>query len=386
MRKSSALVCVAAIVAVAASVAAKPVARYRIGGTSTPTSVYVGLNATNKAGAIAETNAAFPWINDANAIWSGVTIPRYNKAAIRWPAGWASHLLSVNVQCTTLTNSDGKLAVVVDGVLATTINATGHDRLLQHFDVLIPALPTSYLEIWEPFSGRNILNNGADAPIETCYVIGAFLPFGQAIAKPAATRALVTVGDSIVSACVGTCTNSIEAYDGLLGHLRAAADARGWATVSLDYGSGTLRGDGLTPANWVTLIEAAVASTGAPAATVYFQIGRNDWNYYGMSTVSSTPTQVGADLQTIVSALPASYTIVITSPWPNTSEVANGGGFTLGSYRAPEESVTGTNVTIVRGGTACSFVSSTMTGDGVHFNSLGVTTVLPCVETPLGLP
>ena len=356
-------------------------------------SVYNGLDATNKAGAVEMDHAAFSWINDANSVWSGTpaaTIRRFNKAAIRWPAGWSSHELSLNVQCTTLSASDGKLAVVVDGTLATTITATGKDRQIQHFDITIPTLPASYVEIWEPFSGRNILNDGLDEPIETCYVTGVFLPSGQAITKPTATKALITMGDSIVAACIGTCTNSIEAYDGLLGHLRAAANAKGWSTTSLDYGSGTLRGDGLTPANWVTLIEAAQANAGVSNANtiLYVQIGRNDWAYYAIDggALSSTPMQVGSDLQTIVSSLPAAYTIVITSPWPNTSEAGNPGGFTLGDYRTTEEAVTGSNVTIVHGGTACSINPATMTGDGVHFNSLGVTTALPCVETPLGLP
>lgn len=372
-----------AVVALAAPAQAKLRFADRPATTLVPTSVVT--DATNKGGTVELLHSAQSWITDSNAVWSSATIRRYPKAIVRWPAAWTSKVISFDAQCTTLTNSDGKFSVVVDGALAATVTGTG-DTFVHHYDVANLAVSGSgsTVEVWEPFAGRvGSLNNGSDGPIEACYVTAVWLPPGQAasFAQPRSTTAIVTVGDSILADNAG---QSPELWGSELGIIRKDAEAKGWLVVSLDYGSCTLRGDGPTPANLATLIQSAAASTGATTVYVYFQIGRNDYAYNGTG-LSSTPTQVGNDLQTTVTALPAGWNKVVMTPLPNTTESANAGGFTVGNYRTSEAAVTGTNVTIISG-TSCGIVPATDTADGVHLNSLGSPKAAACAEPALSLP
>ena len=205
--------------------------------------LFHAVGATQKAGALQYLHSVQAYIVDANSVWSGQTVPRFNKSIVRWPANWTSKVISFNAQCTLQTNSDMAFAVVVDGVLQSTVVGTA-DTVNRRYDVAItPAGGGSTVEVWEPFNGRTTpLNNSADAPIEGGIVTGIWLPAGMAPTTPTATTAIITLGDSIVSACLNndTSANKPECFNGAAGQLRLIAQARGWLLDSLDYRAGTI--------------------------------------------------------------------------------------------------------------------------------------------------
>jgi len=353
-------------------------ARFRAGSGSTPTvESFTAIDATKKGGSVEMLNSAQSWINDANRVWGGVTVRRYNKAIVRWPANWTGSTISFQAINTPQADANDPFAVVVDGVLQASVTAPA-DTTWHRYDVNItPAPGGSTVEVWEPFLGRNApLNNDADSKIEAGYVTGVW---GTPITAPTSSTCIVTVGDSILAAC----DTNPAIYYGVVGQLRLLARPLGRLVVSLDYGSGTLCGDGYTGANLATLIQQAAATTGATTVYVLFQIGRNDYSYYG-STATHTPAQVGTLLQACVTALPAGYLKVISTPIPQTVETANGGGFTLGNYRTQEAAVTGTNVTILDG-TSYGIITGTDLYDGVHLKVSGVTKNVNGVKAALGL-
>lgn len=351
----------------------------RSGGVLSNQVGLIGVDATLKGGAVEMLNSAQSWIVDANRVWTNQTIRRYNKAFVRWPAGWTSKSISFNAICTMLTNSDGKFAVVVDGALAATVTVAG-DLTNRRYDVTnLPVSGSgSTVEVWEPFEGRNTLNNGADAPIEGGYVTGVWLPPGMSLTKPTATTGIVIMGDSIM----GATNTSPECWGSVAGVVRKNAHALGRLVATLDYGSATMCGDGYTGANIATLIQQAVTAMGATTVYVLFAIGGNDWNYYG-GTLTTSPTTYGTALQAAVTALPAAYNKVILTTTSRAAEGANGGGFTLPNYRTQAAGVTGTNVTIVDGA-GLGINTGTDLYDGTHPNASGVTKIEAGVHTPLG--
>ena len=349
--------------------------RYRRGSGTTAAETFTAVDATNKGGSVEMLNSAQSWINDTNRVWSGITIRRYNKGIVRWPSGWTSRVISFQAVNTPQVDANDPFAVVVDGALAASVTVAA-DSVPHRYNAVIPAATTS-VEVWEPFQGRAApVNNDADGQIEAGFVTGVY---GTSITKPTATTCIVTVGDSILSGCN---TNPAIFY-GVVGQLRLLAHPLGRLVVSLDCGATTLCGDGYTGANLATLIQQAAASTGATTVYVLFQYGRNDYSYYG-ATASHTPTNVQTALQACITALPAAYIKVVSTPIPQATETANGGGFTLPNYRTAEAAVTGTNLTILAG-TSYGIVAGTDLYDGVHLNVGGVAKNLAGVKTALGL-
>lgn len=338
------------------------------------------ITAALKGCAVAEAHATFPQFVDANAVWSGKTVTRYNKGIARYPLKWTQNQVSFNAVCTPITSSDMLFAIVVDGVLQASIKGAG-DAVEHRYYAggLTMAAGGSTVEIWEPFTARAVLNNGADNQLEAGYVTGLWLPDGMAITRPTASTLIVTVGDSIL----GDSTDQTpELFYGPVGRLRLLAQAKGWLLSDISYGSCTAAGDGYTGAQLATFIVAQATQVGATTVKVLFQIGRNDWAYYG-NTQTNSPTVTANLIQACVTALPAGYVKVISTPTPNTSEVANGGGFTLGDYRTKLALVTGATIL---DGTSYGIVTGTDLGDGVHLNHLGVAKNVTGVQTALGLP
>lgn len=345
----------------------------------TAQSTRVAIDATNKPCAVRLLNSTYPWINDANAVWSGVTVPRWNKSYVQWPANWTRTAVVFEAQCTPVTNSDMKFAVEVDGLIQAVIAGRGTTVGRYYVDGLKIAPGGSTVRVWEPWTGRTSgLASGVDAPVEGGIITAVYLPAGVSLpAKPTSTTAYVLVGDSIIHDCAD---REPETWNSLGGLIRRNAFSLGRLVVSLDYGSCTLATDGPTAAQLATLIQDAAATTGATTVYVFFQIGSNDWAYSG-----STASNVGTFLQNVVNALPSAYKNVISTPIPRVNETnANSQGNTLAQYRTAEAAVTGTNVTILDG-TSYGFTSAALP-DGVHEGVSAAALNYAGVKTALGLP
>jgi hypothetical protein len=270
-------------------------------------------------------------------------------------------------------------SVVVDGVLRAQVQGYGTKLVNRYYVSGLPSNGTTY-EIWEPFTARSVLNNGADAALEAGYVTGLWLPSGSTIIKPTCSTLIVTVGDSIL----GSVTDRApELYYSIVGSLRVMAQAKGWGLADLSYGSCTAAGDGYTGAQLATLIQGLATQTAATTVKVLFQIGRNDYAYYG-STATNSPSVVANLIQACINALPGGYTKVISTPIPQVVETANGGGFTLGDYRTSLAACTGATIL---DGTSYGINTGTDLGvDGVHENHLGVPKNVTGVQGAVGLP
>lgn len=327
---------------------------------------------TAKSGALRFLHATQSYIVDANQVWLGQTVNRFNKSILRWPAPWRSKEISFNAQATPRTTSgtDGSISIMVDGALFTFV-APPADALNRRYRItnLPIAAGGSIVEAWEPENARtstgSSLDTGADAPMEGGMITGIWLPPGMHVAPARATTGIITVGDSIISA-----TNQApENYLTVVGQLRLLAQAKDWLVGSLDYGSATLRGDGFTPAQLAANITSLAAQMGLSTVYVYFQIGRNDYNYCGLpGSINSNPTQVATFLQTVIAALPASYRVVVCTPITQSTvhEAANSLGFTLQQYRDAIAAVTGSNIVAHLDGTTFGIVPASDLYDGVH--------------------
>jgi len=345
----------------------------------------VPVDATVRAGVVELTHAVQPWISDSNAEWSGNYVRRYNRGVTRWPASWTQTSIQFDAQCTTVTFSDRQFAVVVDGSAVATVTVPG-DTIVRTYTVSISPSPSgSTVEVWDPWHGKpGAQNQGADGPVEACYVVAARLPFGTTMPHPTATTAIIAMGDSIVGARVPIAANAPQVTHGVAGQLRFLAEAKGWLFGDLDYGGATFGGDGMTAANYVTWIQETVAALGSPTTViVWIQVGHNDYADYG-GTVSTSPSALATIISTIASSLP-SYSFVISTPPPATSSGANGGGFTLASYGTAQMAITGSNIISKVDTSTCGISTSTDLGDGVHFNDSGVAKDLACLRGSFGL-
>lgn len=353
----------------------------------------VSVDATNKACSVEMLHAAQPWIVDANRVWGSNVVRRFNRGFVRWPAGWTNP----TIQFEAIVNSNqtgGLFAVVVDGVVQQVVTVAA-DAAIHTVTVtgLSLAPGGSTVDVWEAWNGRlgsgsSLLNTGADAPIAAGYLTAVWLPLGLAPVKPTCTTGIVTVTDSIFGCAFTGGTSdplTLAAYGSAAAQIQLLAQAKGWLLTNLCSGGATLLGDGLTNANYVTLIQQAVAAMGSPAnVTVYFQIGYNDYGQYGAQGISSTPTQIATALSAIAGLL-SPYRVVICTPTPSGTETANGGGFTLGNYRTPMLAVTGSNVTTLDGTSFGINPASDENGGGPHMNSSGAGKLAAGVRGALGV-
>ena len=354
------------------------------------------------------TNAAMPWINDANRVWAdaggrpSVTIRRYNRGFVRWPFPWRSRQISFSVVTTPVAQSDAAFAVVVDGALAATVQPAGafpnagtlYPVRCYVNDLPIDAVNGSRVEVWETDGGREEpgLNNAADIPIHCGYVTGAWLPPGQRITRVTAQKCVIILGDSIPSS-----TNQVPAvWHGMVGQLRLIAGSQDpeVVIVSLDGGSFTQCGDGFTPAQQASLVQLAVAATGASEVWVYRQIGRNDWKYwFDPARANQTSAQVLAAINASNAALPAFYQKVVCVPItqlpPIQTDPYGIQPEALAAYQNAEATATGTNVVVIDGRTF-GIDPAVDLYDGVHLLAaplgLGVAKNLAGMRASVGLP
>jgi hypothetical protein len=353
------------------------------------------LNATNKTGAIEYLNAVQGWPVDTNRLnGSGPMIRRYNRATVRWPNPWPFDSITFEIQNPVNTFSDMRYPIFQNGVQIAVQAGVG-DGIRRTVTYPVTA-NGGQIDVWEPWSGRTgIPNDGTDKPIEGGYLTAAWLPPGYSITAGKCTEAVIVVGESIIGCVIpNSATFGNNEVFGVAGQIRLGAQAQGKLCVTLDYGGGTLMGDGISTAQYVALILQAIASVGAQRAVVHFNIGRNDWNANG-STVSTTPTQGAAVMQAIMNSLTASMganiRFVVATQIPQTSEVAVN-GFTLPQWRTawltlttPSGSgglqlVDSTAMGIIVGSGAGPAVDL---GDGVHMNQFGVAKYYAKVKGPI---
>lgn len=347
----------------------------------------VALDQANKGGAVRLLHATQGWIVDANSVWSGNTVARYNRGVLRL-TGWTSPSIMLQAVCTPQTaGGDGQFAVFVDGVFAQafTVSQDAVPRLVAVNGLDVDPVAGSTVEVWEAWQIEVLasLNSGADQPVEGAFLTGVYVPHGQTVAKPTTDKVVVIVGDSIIGFRLPSVVGQPQCLYGVGGQLRELALALGAMVVPLDYGGATLCGDGLTAADYVQYIEEAVASVGTPSdVTVLLQPCLNDYYHYG-TTVSSTPTDCRTFLQAIVDGLDPAWTKVIVTPVPQGTEGANSGGYTLPNYRTAIALVTG--ATIVPGTSMGLAIPGDYAVDQVHFNDTGVAKEVAAIAPIVGL-
>lgn len=147
------------------------------------------------------------------------------------------------------------------------------------------------------------------------------------------------------------------------------------------YGSRSLFGDCLTEAN----MQVTVAKLAQYKPTKFLMMtGRNDW-----ATASIPPILFGARLGQFIDAFHQALpycSIYIISTWTESSEVANGLGFTLPNYRSAMQDVATARSSWITflDGTAVTGYSPTFTFDGIHpddrGNSLIAAWLLPLIQ------
>lgn len=367
------------------------------------------LDATTKTGSVELLNGVqgFPVDANRNNGIGSAMVRRFNRATVRWPNPWPFPSIAFEVQTTANANADMRIPVFQGGVqIGVVTPATAQARQSYTF----PVTPTSVfsaagqIDAWEGWNTKDgSQNQGADGSVASSYITAAYMPPGYAIQAGGVAVGVevpIVCGESIVGAVLPfSATFGNNEVFGVAGQLRLAAQAMGKLLVSLDYGGATLRGDGISPAQFAAWIIQGIQSVKATRAVVHFNITRNDWVNWG-STVQSSPTQCATDLQTIMNTVTASalalgilVRFVVATPIPQTVETANGGGFTLGAYRtalqtlvtppnasAPLQIIDSTTMGIIVGSGAGPAVDL---GDNVHMNQFGVAKYYAKVKVPI---
>jgi hypothetical protein len=334
--------------------------------------IYSPVDASTKSGSVEYLHSVQGFPIDANRLFpdasaGNVLIRRFNKGVLRWPSPWLDKVISFNAVTSPLLNTDGSFAVVVDGVHVDTITL-GSNKLYpqRYYSSNLPiAAGGSVVEVWEPDGGRDEpgLNTDVDLPFHGGFVTGVWLPPGKSITRARANTCVVMIGDSVPSS-----TNVAPAViKAAIGRLRLLAFSAGVMIVSLDGGSYTLAGDGLSPLQLSNLVQQVAATTGAANVYVYAQIGRNDYRYWFDGTrANHTPAEVATFMQTAMGLLPADYVKIVSTMMPTSFDAPFGiQPNSLQDYRDALAAITGTNLTIVDGLTS-GIIPGVDLYDGVH--------------------
>lgn len=341
------------------------------------------LDATTKTGCVELLNSVQPWIVDANRN-NGIgnaMVRRFNRATVQWPRPWPFDFIELEAQTTANANSDMRVPIFQGGVQIAVLTATS---AMARQSYTVPVTPNGGLiEAWEAWDTKDgAQNQNADGSKASTYITAAWMPPGYSIqaAKVAAgVEAVVICGESIIGASVpGQATFGLNEVFGVSGQLRLLAQAQGKLLVSLDYGGATLMGDGMTAAQFGAWVIQGIQSVGATRAVVHFNIGRNDWSNNG-SSLSTTPTQGAAFLQTVMSIVTTAYganvRFVVATQIPQVTESAIN-GFTLPQWRAAWLTLTmppGCGGLHLMDSTAAGIITGAdLAVDGVHLGPTGV--------------
>lgn len=345
------------------------------------------VDATNKSCAIEMLTASQPWINNAVRTWSSNMIRRYNVGGFVRLTNWAQNWVTFDAIVTSGAFGDALMTVVVDGMFyqAVTLTTDARNHTYTVVGLPIKADGTSVVDIREKWGGNpSTQNTGADSARDGGYITGVQVPSNYTIrAASSPTVGIITVGDSTLGSVGVTASQAtLGNWGSVATSLSVLAHAKGWLLTQLEYGGACLMGDGLTAANYVTLIQQAAACMGNPALIkVFFCPFRNDWANNG-SGLSTTPTQGQTFMQNIVNGLPSAYQKFGSTLWPNDSE-GSVNGFTPTNWRASTALVTGMAAPWIDG-TALGLLAADRS-DGIHLKASGVAKVLAAVQPPLGL-
>lgn len=346
------------------------------------------LDETTKSSSVRLQNLSQPWIVDANAVWTNNRIKRYTLGFVRLPTPWRQTYVVFDAICTSSAFGSLTVSIVVDGAQAATQVLTGDARTHTYTVTGLPikADGTSVVELWEMWSGNGgAQNTGVDKPMDGGWITAVNIPIGTVITRATSNTGIVVVGDSVIASVGVTASQATLGYFGsVAGQIQLSAEARGWLSFLLAYGGSCLCGDGLTAANWITIINQAVAAMGNPATVkVLINPFRNDYSNCGAG-VNTIPSQGQTFLTTLLSGLPSAYQKIVVTAFNQTGEGAVG-GFTLPNWRtatiAAAAAVPGTTVV---DGTA-NGVGAGGRSDGIHFNASGVALAAPAVLASLGL-
>lgn len=329
------------------------------------------LTQAHKSCCIPFTNALSPYIDDANAVWSGTTITRYNSAFIRFTA-WAG-TCSFELQTTPSGEADIYFGVVQNGSLLKTVtNAEGTGK--RKVDIT-GFTPGQTYELWE--SRQNAVNTGSgvnsgiDVPHSQGYITGIYSPPGW----PLPTPVICTSGIIVLTMSIGNYVTDAtpSCFYSPLGQLRKLAHQQGKLVGDLTYGAGTFCGDAFTPSQRADDVYRLYVAMGSPATLkIYVDDVRNDYSYYNLHGVGTSPTTWTTQIQsfrTAVLALIPQATFYINTTIGQTTESANPGGYTLPDYRT---AVAGLSGWTIISGTALNITSPTYRDD-VHLTQAGST-------------
>jgi hypothetical protein len=290
----------------------------------------VTVDDTNAAAAVKVSGRAF--VVGTNDLYGGVQVMRWNRSRFTRVVNYA--LDSIEFQAQSVPGGTGKLGVVVNGALFTTVNVINTDALPRFYTVSGMGTAIKTIEFWEDFQERLTgLDSGADGQVAGTYVLRVLLPIGSSIVQPKAAIGIAAFGDSHIDGVA----NAPVSWNGWCGQLRRVAHARGWLLGYVGAGSSTLCGDGPTAVQTAAMFHDLWVNMGSTDKRFLMMRRPNDYAYYGPGQ-SSSPTVYGQYIRDMFTALDGSdpgWTGIMTripqgTNWepPNT----NSGGFTRDDY------------------------------------------------------
>lgn len=206
------------------------------------------------------------------------------------------------------------------------------------------------------------------------------------VAPTAPAKRIVVTGDSIASGQVITTSGHAAPYDAWPMVMRKNAGA----SVSGTWGGAHVINDSIAGwqlhqmANDATTVAALTAQCDGTGSNLWIlALGQND--YAGSIAAATFQNDVGVLLDAFHTAVPGASVLVLT-PFNNTSEFANGAGRTLGDYRTDEANACTARSAYctVMNGPGVLTAPGDLTTDGIHPNTTGMAKIEPAVRTAIG--
>jgi hypothetical protein len=355
-------------------------ATQRVAGRANTGLPNVAIDETTATAAIKLSGRAF--VNATNDIWGGNPVTRPNQSRVVRIYGYDARALTFT-GISTLAGA-GYFAVVVDGVLFASPQIT-QDALPHEVFVGGIAAGSHTIEIWEgEQQHQGNLDIGADQPIAGTYVVSVTVRSGT-LARATASHGVVVTGES---QAIGDATRPWQWY-GWGGQFRAAAEAQGWLVAYFAYGSRTVAGDGLTPAQTAQAIHDLWAAMGSTAKYLLIYQRQNDYAYWSQSgSVHTTPAQLATFWSSTLDALAVTDTFtvnLISSFLSLPNDATPSGLYSKADYDTAVNGVAvGRAYVTLRNSSAFNLVLPTDYTDNVHLAQSGHNKVAPVVQSWYG--